>query len=759
MKGINLHRSVVLVLACATGWGCSRHSVTPAAPGSVTIYRDVWGVPHVYAEREEDGYWGLGYSTAEDHLEGVLLRYLALKGELASAFGAGPVAEETGLRATALPGRTIPDAVASDLETLRWRHLADARQNLSKLPEQVQLNLQSYISGIQRFMEEHPERVPRWAPALEPALPLAISSLFMLASSFSTCQAAIATQVGLRSDEPETATRELASSAPSAIAPPLSGSNVWALPASRMREGAAVFSSDSHGVIEDSYGTFLTPTRIRAGKLDAWLLDVPGAIMGIKGHSRHYGWGWAEGPRRPADCIVLETVPGKPRTYLYDGQPVEMTVEPYVIKVAGADSIHGELEYTSHNGVMSPVVHRSGSKVWAVSSSYLGRAGFAHVQFRDMLLATNEVEMDRALSAREIYPANLVYSGSDGSINYIRPGRIPIRPEGYDGSKAVDGNTSAGAWLGLRELGELLRLKNPAQGYLSNSNVSPDMMFGEPVLKAENYPPDFAFQPGLTGTRQQRSIQMLQGDRVFTFEDATLVVGDALVVNTDKWGPVIRQVMSDSRASVDSGFRQYIDTLAEFDGHFVPASRGALYHALLRIRLRAGDRAVATAIESAINTGKSLSPAEQQTLVGLLDSSYAEITRDPRGVARSFGDVFRIGRGGVSEPARGFTLGTLGGDRTTDLQSFWAAIYTPPDSTGLRWSLAGTRHAFLVQLGPRIRSVSMALFGASDDPKSPRYSDQSHLTGQGRLHSNFFEPDELADSLSASKTVAVSRSP
>ena len=397
-------------------------------------------------------------------------------------------------------------------------------------------------------MEEHPERVPRWAPALEPALPLAISSLFMLASSFSTCQAAIASQVSLRGDKPETAPRELASSARPSMALPLSGSNVFALPASRMREGEAVFSSDSHGVIEDANGTFLTPTRIRAGQLDAWLLDVPGAIMGLKGHSRHYGWGWAEGPRRPADCIVIETVPGKPRTYLYDGQPVEMTVQPYVIKVAGADSVQGELEYTSHNGVMSPVVHRSGSKVWAVSSSYLGRAGFAHVQFRDMLLATNEVEMDRALSAREIYPANLVYSGSDGSINYIRPGRIPIRPDGFDGSKAVDGNTSAGAWLGVRGLAELLRLKNPAQGYLSNSNVSPDMMFGEPVLKAESYPADFAFQPGLTGTRQLRSIQMLQGDRVFSFEDAIAVVGDVLVVNTDQWGPVIRQVMSDARA-------------------------------------------------------------------------------------------------------------------------------------------------------------------------------------------------------------------
>ncbi len=100
----------------ASGSGCSRGPVEVGPPGQVAIHRDVWGAPHVSAEREEDGFRGLGYTTAEDHLEGVVLRYLALRGELATAFGAGPVARQTGLRATALPGRAIPDPLAADRE-------------------------------------------------------------------------------------------------------------------------------------------------------------------------------------------------------------------------------------------------------------------------------------------------------------------------------------------------------------------------------------------------------------------------------------------------------------------------------------------------------------------------------------------------------------------------------------------------------------------------------------------------------------------
>ena len=41
-------------------------------PGETRIIRDEWGVPHIYAAREEDGYYGLGYALAEDRLNTLL---------------------------------------------------------------------------------------------------------------------------------------------------------------------------------------------------------------------------------------------------------------------------------------------------------------------------------------------------------------------------------------------------------------------------------------------------------------------------------------------------------------------------------------------------------------------------------------------------------------------------------------------------------------------------------------------------------------
>src|SRR5262245_8553104 len=58
-----------------------------AAQGKVTIYRDTWGVPHIYADRESDGFYGLGYAMAEDEADFILRSALIARGEAAAAFG------------------------------------------------------------------------------------------------------------------------------------------------------------------------------------------------------------------------------------------------------------------------------------------------------------------------------------------------------------------------------------------------------------------------------------------------------------------------------------------------------------------------------------------------------------------------------------------------------------------------------------------------------------------------------------------------
>lgn len=146
---------IMLALGClrAPAQAAQANAPLELKRGRVTIFRDQWGMAHLYAAREEDSFFGLGYATAEDRLEQVLLLYLGVKGELAAAFGPGPVGAD---KVGQVLGGDIPDTVASDLRVKKFQILEQARLNMSKIPAQYRLDLKAYIAGINQFMVDHP---------------------------------------------------------------------------------------------------------------------------------------------------------------------------------------------------------------------------------------------------------------------------------------------------------------------------------------------------------------------------------------------------------------------------------------------------------------------------------------------------------------------------------------------------------------------------------------------------------------------------
>jgi penicillin amidase/acyl-homoserine-lactone acylase len=54
---------------------------------NVTIYRDTWGVPHIFGKTDADAVYGLAYAHAEDDLVNIQGALLAARGKLASVYG------------------------------------------------------------------------------------------------------------------------------------------------------------------------------------------------------------------------------------------------------------------------------------------------------------------------------------------------------------------------------------------------------------------------------------------------------------------------------------------------------------------------------------------------------------------------------------------------------------------------------------------------------------------------------------------------
>ena len=142
-------------------------SAAPSTAAQVTIHRDPWGVPHIIADTEEAGFYGLGYAQAEDQLEFILNMFLAGRGELAAAFGDGTT--------SGFGGPPTANAIATDVQSRVWRHVEEAQAGFERLSPQLQQNYVHYVAGMEAWMREHPDDTPEWAPDLEPWDPVVLS--------------------------------------------------------------------------------------------------------------------------------------------------------------------------------------------------------------------------------------------------------------------------------------------------------------------------------------------------------------------------------------------------------------------------------------------------------------------------------------------------------------------------------------------------------------------------------------------------------
>src|SRR5271168_1089036 len=127
------------------------------AAREVTIYRDEFGTPSVYATSAEDVCYGLGYAQAEDRLEELLKQYRRAAGTMSEVFGP--------------EGHNLQN----DYRQRLWRHAEIARQKYPELSAKTRATIEAFLDGVRKYMAEHPEKVPAWAPKLEPWMCVALA--------------------------------------------------------------------------------------------------------------------------------------------------------------------------------------------------------------------------------------------------------------------------------------------------------------------------------------------------------------------------------------------------------------------------------------------------------------------------------------------------------------------------------------------------------------------------------------------------------
>ena len=114
--------------------------IIPTLEGRVEVFRDQWGIPHIYADHPRDAFRAQGYVHAQDRLWQMEINRRVGRGCLAELFG--DVALDT--------DRLI--------RTFGFHRLGQA--DLDNLPEDARAEVDAYAEGVNAFIEQAGKRLP-----------------------------------------------------------------------------------------------------------------------------------------------------------------------------------------------------------------------------------------------------------------------------------------------------------------------------------------------------------------------------------------------------------------------------------------------------------------------------------------------------------------------------------------------------------------------------------------------------------------------
>jgi acyl-homoserine-lactone acylase len=715
-------KAAIFCLAILTSTSVTNAADLPgsgADSGKTVVYRDTWGVPHIYAPTVEAGMYAIGWSQAEDRPEELLKNFMRAMGESARFDG--------------------PGAIQNDMLSHLWDHYGTSKKYFGRNRPEIREQIRAYVKGVNDFYAAHPDDVPSWweQREVDEYMVVAFGRMFLYAWSigqaFGDLQAG-----GVRPGFVQESR----------------GSNQWAVSPGRSAEGAAILCIDPH--LSWWGPSRFWEFRIHAGELHGSGVTLPGVPSIGLGHNADVAWAMTTGGPDTADIYELKLKEDDPTKYLYDGQWRQLTSREITIEVKGAGARKITI-FSSHHG---PVVAMQQGKAYAAKISYADEVQISEA-WHEFNMAQDYRGAVKAMDTMQLFPQNVMVADTSGNIYYQRTGRVPRRAAGYNWSKPVDGSTSATEWQGFHPASDHVQVLNPPQGYMQNCNIPPDvMMVDSPLTPDKTLGYLYGTSGGHTNQRGARAVQLLHADSSVTIEDAQDYAVDVHPYGVERWLEVLKHADSTYGEfhKTNPDYTAGIEDLRSWDGQLRRDSTAALkyYYWRKQIIEDHGADAVSDAagrIDYYLAAlGKpapeiDLSDDELGAATDSLASAMAKLKEDHGSLNATYGDTFRVGRDDTSWP-----LGGGGGSGLTTLRNI---SYGQERNDHTRWGSGGQTSTQVIVLSRPIRSWTYVPIGQSDRPDSNHYRDQAEkLFSVRKLKSTWWLAEDLAKHIESRTVLA-----
>lgn len=551
----------------------------------VDVYRDSFGVPHIFAQNERDLFFAAGYVTAQDRLWQMDFNRRAAAGRLSEIFGEATIEHDKFLRLWGF--RRIADEIARILS-----------------PES-RAALTAYAAGVNAFIETHQGRLPiefsllGYKPeAWQIEDSIAFTRLMAWKLSFSwyvdLMLQELVEKVGVHKarevfpDFPKEAPlivqdRDLWSQTRGLLDAGMQvreffgigsgsvGSNSWVVSGEKTDCGKPILANDPH--LELRAPSVWYEIHLSGGDIDVAGVSLPGVPGVVIGHNRDIAWGLTNGMVDDVDFYVERINPDNRNQY-WDGRDwLDFEVIEEDIRVKDQARVKLQIKFSRNGQIVSDLhpVSRGRNKV--VAMRWVGSTPSDELAaYMNLLKAGNWDEFTAALRGFKVPAQNFLFASQSGDIGYYLGGSIPIR-RNATGILPHQGWLSAGQWTGEVPFEERPHVFNPASGYIATANNK---------IVSDRYPYYISNLWEPSG-RIARIHEMLSAPAVFSVDNFKRMQLDVESVVAKSLLPIILQHVE---AKLDSNEKSELGTLyrliKDWNGVETPDRiEPAIFHAFL----------------------------------------------------------------------------------------------------------------------------------------------------------------------------------
>ena len=415
------------IIAAFPAWGQKIN------PERVTIARDGYGVPHIYAPTDAEAAYGLVYAACEDDFRSLLETFANVRGTLGKIKGKDGVLLDYFLYFTGVDT------------------LVEARYDKDLSPEFRRL-LAAAAQAANDYAAAHPDEVP--LKKLLPVRPQDFVKGYCLSSSLMAGTGMAFKMVR------DGKIREF-------LEPNEGGSNAMAVSAARADDGATRLLVNSHQPMEGRFAWYEAQVQTDEG----WRFHgglFPGGITLFVGANPDLGWAHTNNYNVWGDIYRLRV---KGKRYYYDNEWRKFSVRKAPLKL----KLFGKVSLPVTKKILScqygPIYKRKG-EYYALRFPAMWDIRAAEQWYR-MNKARSLEQFKDALKMEALPMFNVVYADKNDNLFFISEGKYPLREPEICWINPIEGISSKCKWTQLVPWEQKPMVENPDCGYIYNANQTP----------------------------------------------------------------------------------------------------------------------------------------------------------------------------------------------------------------------------------------------------------------------------------------------